>query len=119
MTTTREELVYQFGTCRRGHGAAIHAGHRSFRLDENGRETYVSVGAACNSNGQMAGRDFQEGNGRPVTCRSCRPTSPASTPSERTPKADSCTALNKKTGKQCTFKGWGEPRRCNTHRHVK
>ena len=99
------ENHYQHGTCRRGHGEKIHYGHRSYRLDENGKQTYVSIGAWCNSNGQYAGRDFQEGwDSREVTCTSCNPTAPRLSPSERTPKADSCTAINKRTGKQCTFK---------------
>jgi len=114
------ENHYQHGTCRRGNGEKIHYGHRSYRLDENGKQTYVSIGAWCNSNGQYAGRDFQEGwDSREVTCTSCNPTAPRLSPSERTPKADSCTATNKRTGKQCTFKGYVKKsgdRRCNNHK---
>jgi hypothetical protein len=110
---------YQWGTCRRGNGSKIHFGHRAYRLDENGKQCYVSIGADCNSNGQFAGRDFKDGlDSREVTCTACNPTTPKLTPSERTPKADSCTAINKRTGKQCTFKGFAlkGPRFCNTHR---
>ena len=112
------ENHYQWGTCRRGNGSKIHFGHRAYRLDENGKQCYVSIGADCNSNGQFAGRDFKDGlDSREVTCTPCNPTTPKLTPSERTPKADSCTAINKRTGKQCTFKGFGleGPRFCNTH----
>ena len=109
---------WEHGTCRRGNGSKIHFGHRAYRLDENGKQTHVSIGANCNSNGQFAGRDFKEGrDSREVTCTACNPTTPKLTPSERTPKADSCTAINKRTGKQCTFKGFAleGPRFCNTH----
>ena len=110
---------WEHGTCRRGNGSKIHFGHRAYRLDENGKQTHVSIGANCNSNGQFAGRDFKEGrDSREVPCTACNPTTPKLTPSERTPKADSCTAINKRTGKQCTFKGFAleGPRFCNTHR---
>ena len=120
-----ENYHTEIGTCRRGNGAKIHFAHRSYRLDDNGKQTYVSVGANCNSNGQYAGRDFKEGrDSREVTCTACNPTTPKLTPAERTPKVDSCTAINKKTGKQCTFKGynrihWKTGKEygvlCNTH----
>ena len=127
-TTTEITNHYQHGTVRRGNGAKIHFGYRAYRLDENGKQTHVSIGAACNSNGQNAGRDFQESGAplmpgqteREVDCTTCNPTGPKLTPSERTPKADSCTATNKTTGKQCTFKGAdmndGRKRRCNNHK---
>jgi hypothetical protein len=103
--TTTTQNHYQHGTCRRGNGTKIHFGHRAYRLDENGKQTHVSIGAACNSNGQNAGRDFQNGrDSREVTCTACNPTAPKLSPSERSPKADSCTAINNKTSKQCTFK---------------
>ena len=120
--TSEEErgpLHYEFGTVRRGMGAAIHNGRKSYNINpSNGRAWYVSIGADCNSNGQMAGRDFKEGKDRAVTCTRCRQingTAPAvASPSERVPGPDSCQAKNKTTGKQCTFKAQGN-NRCNNH----
>lgn len=119
----RGEHIQEHGTCRRSNGEKIHRGHRSYHINpETGKQWYVSIGADCNSNGQFAGRDFKEGYERQVTCTRClqingQETIP--TPTERVPGPDSCEAMNKTTGKQCTFQGYGTPRRCNTHKRTR
>jgi hypothetical protein len=62
----------EYGTVRRGRGTKVHLGHRYYRMVD-GRQAYVSIGADCNSNGSNAGRDFQAGYDRNVTCSSCNP----------------------------------------------
>ena len=68
---SRGKNFTEYGTCRRGRGQKVHVGHKSFYI-QDGRQTYVSIGADCNSNGQFAGRDFQKGFEREVTCIRCQ-----------------------------------------------
>ena len=121
--------VSTLGTGRRGLGAKIHR-VESWSYDTTEGKHYNGMRANCNGNGQWTARDFQAGFDRQVTCLICNhweyktPTwaeiEDLPTPAERTPKADSCQATNKKTGKQCTFKGRyigvvNGNRRCATH----
>jgi len=120
----------EYGTGRRGFGTKIHfvtswSYDTKAIWDANTIRTiegkhYSGMQANCNSNGQWTARDFQAGTAREVTCLICNPKEDLPTPAERTPKADSCQATNKKTGKQCTFKGYCTSnltggRRCATH----
>ena len=111
--------VSTLGTGRRGFGAKIHLVN-SWSYDTTEGKHYNGMQANCNGNGQWTARDFQAGTAREVTCLICNPKEALPTPTERTPKADSCQATNKKTGKQCTFKGYCTSnltggRRCATH----
>ncbi len=117
-TTTTEFqgaiTVTVHGTVRRGQGMR-HFGTSWIKTTADGK-VYKGIQAQCNSNGQWTAHSFEAGYATPVACKTCNPPAALPTPSERQPKADSCTALNKTTGKQCTFHGYGTPLRCNNHR---
>ncbi len=115
-TATEARTIY--GTCRRGSGREVHYAHAR-TMKREGRVVLTAVQANCQGNGQWTGRDFEEGNGRTVTCRTCNGTQNIASPAERTATANSCTSINKETGKQCTFEGFGDPRLCNIHRNAK
>ena len=71
-TSVREngESIWKYGTVRRGNGTVTHYGGVHW-IELDGYRTNISCYADCNGNGSNTGHDFQEGQYRLVTCKSC------------------------------------------------
>jgi len=117
--TEREtsDTTRKWGICYRGHGRAIHrATHEEWTRDG---KTFKSINAFCNRNGQWTGHSFremdQEGITATVTCNTCNAMMGVNFgKAPAVANEDSCTAIRKSSGKQCTYKAIRE-HSCNIH----
>ena len=73
MTSTEiERYKEKLGTCYRGNGRKVHLAFRGSVVDENGKESWITLQTTCNYNGQTTGQAFIEGrNSRKITCGTC------------------------------------------------